>query len=696
MSFQLGSRYAAIMIAGSLAASSAGSASAAVLCVDANVIGGAGDGSSWDDAFGGETGVQSALTAATSGDQIWIADGMYVPTSGTSRTASFVMKSGVALYGGFDGGEVALEDRDPAVHIATLSGDLNGNDGGGTPGNDNSYHVVRAEGGAIAASSVLSGVHVSGGNANGGGDPNDRGGALFIQNGARPRVVDCVFENNRCTFGGGAGYVRNAGPTFVGCTFTGGNGGAFGGAFDIFSSGGTQSVRFESCRVFGNSAARAGGIEAFGNVNVTLINTVIGGNTTTGQGGGMFVGSGAGAFLESSTIAENASTGDTGGVHLSGGSLTADNCIFADNTDPSGAIPASQVNLSSATLRSCIVTGGWTGGGSNNIDGDPELIDVTNGSAVFAIGSIAADAGNNTLLPAGTLTDISGNERFHDDACAGDSGTPGGAGGASIVDIGAFERTSLFVDCNTNGVADECEVADGSVIDCDRNGVPDSCDVAEGAEDCNGNGTPDTCEVAHLIEYDTGVLGPIGNGSSKSFTVPASSAPAGDVQFSFEASGDFGAVWKFVRLEVNGTSLGNLFAGSGECQDPAALDGRVLTAAEWTAIVPDGTPAMIELVPSAAVDVAACSGNSWIRGMVTYVAGGTNDVDQDGVPDDCDGALCPSDLDGNGDVGFGDLLMVLGTWGACEKGEPCLADLDESNDVGFADLLLILGAWGAC
>lgn len=59
---------------------------------------------------------------------------------------------------------------------------------------------------------------------------------------------------------------------------------------------------------------------------------------------------------------------------------------------------------------------------------------------------------------------------------------------------------------------------------------------------------------------------------------------------------------------------------------------------------------------------------------------------------------CGGDLDGDGLVGFADLLDVLGNWGACPGGgAPCPGDANgDGIDVGFADLLLVLGAWGPC
>ncbi|MCP3905926.1 MAG: S8 family serine peptidase [Planctomycetes bacterium] len=54
---------------------------------------------------------------------------------------------------------------------------------------------------------------------------------------------------------------------------------------------------------------------------------------------------------------------------------------------------------------------------------------------------------------------------------------------------------------------------------------------------------------------------------------------------------------------------------------------------------------------------------------------------------------CVADLDGSGDVGFGDILNIIGAWGPCVA---CPQDLDDSGDVGFGDILAVIGAWGSC
>ncbi|RTZ89125.1 MAG: hypothetical protein DSY92_09535, partial [Planctomycetota bacterium] len=50
------------------------------------------------------------------------------------------------------------------------------------------------------------------------------------------------------------------------------------------------------------------------------------------------------------------------------------------------------------------------------------------------------------------------------------------------------------VDCNQNGVADQCDIDFGSSDDCNGNLVPDECDIAFlFSEDCNLDGIPDEC-----------------------------------------------------------------------------------------------------------------------------------------------------------------------------------------------------------
>ena len=49
------------------------------------------------------------------------------------------------------------------------------------------------------------------------------------------------------------------------------------------------------------------------------------------------------------------------------------------------------------------------------------------------------------------------------------------------------------------------------------------------------------------------------------------------------------------------------------------------------------------------------------------------------------------DLDGDGTVGSGDLVILLAAWGPCDA---CPEDLDGDGTVDFGDLLQLLQAWG--
>ncbi len=64
-----------------------------------------------------------------------------------------------------------------------------------------------------------------------------------------------------------------------------------------------------------------------------------------------------------------------------------------------------------------------------------------------------------------------------------------------------------LIDCDGNGVADSCQIADGSSQDCNSNFVPDACDIADGtSSDINANGVPDECECPWDLDGD-GVVG---------------------------------------------------------------------------------------------------------------------------------------------------------------------------------------------
>lgn len=60
----------------------------------------------------------------------------------------------------------------------------------------------------------------------------------------------------------------------------------------------------------------------------------------------------------------------------------------------------------------------------------------------------------------------------------------------------------------------------------------------------------------------------------------------------------------------------------------------------------------------------------------------------------CDAlCACDWDVDCSGEVGVGDISLLIDSWGSCES---CVTDLTDSGDVGVHDLLLLLEHWDGC
>jgi len=407
---------------------SAPRAQAGTWYVDVNLATGANNGTSWADAFRTVDGVALALTAASANDQIWVAQGVYKPTATATRTIYHNLKTGVEVYGGFAGGETLLAQRDFQLNQTTLSGDLGNNDGSAIF-TDNSFHVIN--GNAAAATAVVDGFVITGGNANSSAN-QDRGGAFLLISGSNATFRNCTVINNRCTFGGGAGYINGSSPTFDNVRFESNQGGSFGGAFDMASA---SNVTFRRCVFLGNTAARAGALEIFSSTNVNITNCLFAGNIATGvnAGGAVWVGSSSTATLRFCTIVSNSSPAGAGaGVLVTGATATVANSILYFNSGPGGAQTAINQATGATVTYSC-VQGGLAGTG--NISGVPQLVNPGLGDYSLAANSPCIDAGSNSAIPAGTTVDLYNNNRRVDDPSTPDTGL----GTAPLCDMGCLE-----------------------------------------------------------------------------------------------------------------------------------------------------------------------------------------------------------------------------------------------------------------
>ena len=404
---------------------------AAVIYVNAAAAG-SNNGSSWTNAY---TSLQTALGAANASDEIWVAAATYKPTATTDRTISFAMKNAVGIYGGFVGTETLRSQRNPALHVTTLSGDI------GTSGssNDNTYHVVTA-GATVTGSGVLDGFTISGGQADG-ANPNERGAGMWV-NGGSPTLAQNTFTANFALAQGGGLRVTSGAPTILNSKFIS-NTVAFNvdtlnnGGGGIFAGGGStvvaQSCVFRSNSISGTTTG-GGGVQSSG-ATLTLINSVVAQNSPNG----LQVASADGSQIVNSTFASNTAYG---AAFFSSNSNSVANSVFWGNS--TGQLCLGAPCTGSATVTYSDVQGG--SGGTGNIDADPNFLSAPSDLRLGLL-SPAVDAGNNSAVPGGVTVDIAGLPRFFDDPDVPDTGaglTP------PYVDMGAYERIPITVTDPTN------------------------------------------------------------------------------------------------------------------------------------------------------------------------------------------------------------------------------------------------------
>ncbi len=214
------------------------------------------DGSAWSRA----TTLKTALSAATAGDEIWVAAGTYLTSRQGDRTQRFVVPAGVSVYGGFTGGETNMEERSP-LGTSILSGEL----GQADDLSDNAYTVVELLAGP-GLSSTLEGFEITGGNAQHYEkkyDALNAGGGLYLHATVDGRtthlIKNCTIRENRAHSGGGA-FIAGGRPVFVNCAFSGNDADFYGGA--VYNSGRQRDAAptFQQCTFVDNASSSGAGL----------------------------------------------------------------------------------------------------------------------------------------------------------------------------------------------------------------------------------------------------------------------------------------------------------------------------------------------------------------------------------------------------------------------------------------------------
>lgn len=311
-----------------------------------------GDGTSWATAYAD---LNQALEHAVSGSQVWVAQGRYLPTGGTDRSAAFVMKKGVSIYGGFKGSESSLGQRDWEANVTVLSGNIGETDSR----LDNVFHVVFG-----APDSVLDGFVVEDGQADG-DFYHSRGGGLLCEGGASPRILNCIFKDNRAMEGGAIACNDYCAPMLTNCLITGNA--ARSGAGILFRTGPDT--------------------EALG---AKITGSYFLNNTAEDRGGAVYIDYGAWPTFTGCTISSNTSSGNGGGVYvdnnfsqLAGIKARFNSCVLTENATGlrGGAFAVYDgmvlINDSSVKANSAV-----TGGGGIAVDFLGDYVNVNNTSVI--------------------------------------------------------------------------------------------------------------------------------------------------------------------------------------------------------------------------------------------------------------------------------------------------------------------------
>ena len=313
---------------------------------------GNGNGTSWSNA----TNLQSALQSSTNGTEIWVKEGVYNPISCNSctqeqREISFEIPTDVQVYGGFEGTETNINQRNVNANLTVLSADI---DSDGTIAN-NSNTVVYFRN--VSNQTILDGFSIRDGQAdfNNAGDVTKRrrGGGIYndgsLSGGnSSPVIRNCIIENNYAISQGGGLYndaifSGNASPLIEDCIFRNNVSDLGGGLFNDAREGNCFPI-FNRCQFFENQAFATGGaVYSFarlgnGFANPKFTNCLFRANFASSSGAVYSLGVASGNVITEITnctfVANYASTGGAVYVNASdGGICSADvsNSIFWEN-----------------------------------------------------------------------------------------------------------------------------------------------------------------------------------------------------------------------------------------------------------------------------------------------------------------------------------------------------------------------------
>ncbi len=388
---------------------------------------GTNNGLTWANAFNN---LQSALSIAFFGDEIWVASGSYKASDVNDRSISFVMKNGVHVYGGFAGTEAYINQRNIPANPTTLSGDI------GAPGDnsDNSKNIIKIEN--INSPLIIDGFRiVSGYDETSSGEGS---GAYINNNTGSIDFLNCTFYNNYTYYKGGAVFIRYSNVLFDNCKFVYNSNYNYGGGA-IYSANVSNSSIQITGSVFSGNNSRSGGAIIFDGDLLRIDRTLITNNTATSGSiiqvsdadvftisnsliaGNLIESNNSASVISSYSIAQNSSnlinvtlchnrnnsstTPSDEAIHKSNSPYNIYNCIIYGNTKSD---VNAQINSGNNVVNS-IVEDGYSAG-VNILNTDPIFInpaplssapiDVSSFDYSLQFNSPGINAGDNSLVSA--------------------------------------------------------------------------------------------------------------------------------------------------------------------------------------------------------------------------------------------------------------------------------------------------------
>lgn len=346
---------------------------------------GTGDGSSWANASGDLQKMIDELAQNNPQNlagEVWVAAGTYAPQSqlisGTAYSASFRMRDGISVYGGFDADnpESSKQDRQKGTMPWDFTNEtileaayydhanLQWNNNKWTLTSD-SRHVVwfapMANEGAFGRVTILDGVTIQGGYAQGGTGlddfKTDRGAGVYMD-GANTYLTNCIVKENYATGNGGGVYLKD-GRVQTSLIYNN-NADADGGAVYVDNTGLVHRSMLAN-----NSAHNGAGAYLHNEIEsgtdhpeyLILTTCVISNNTTRGNGA---VYCSKGGVLMQNTITNNncvtatdatdSNASQTGGIYIDEYALVLNSVIW-NNRKGTINIPMYVRNPSASTVR---------------------------------------------------------------------------------------------------------------------------------------------------------------------------------------------------------------------------------------------------------------------------------------------------------------------------------------------------------